>query len=277
MSSLGHSAFHAGISGLRARSALASAYQQGDVKKVKRFFKTVDMGGKVGGLFMALLLVALSISMFMTAFSSQTEGSRTAPSIPAEAGALPVTAVYDDTGFVADYHIEHLPDTFARIADDYHIQTAVYSSSAPAHDVYDSAFTDENGVVLYIEEHEDYGTLTYYWGDNLNGIFTPENIEILDSAQTYLDARTHDRASNVVSDFKTGLNRLFNGPEHKSFSAPFEFATAIFWLLMAPVFYLLVNFLICRLVGVSFSKKKRKTLYNRIIFNMEQSLSAESI
>lgn len=226
---------------------------------------------------MVLILVALSISMFVTAFSSQTEGSRTAPSIPAEAGALPVTAVYDDTGFVADYHIEHLPGTFALIADDYHIQTAVYSSSAPAYDVYDSIFTDENGVVLYIEEHEDYGTLTYYWGDNLNGIFTPENIEILDSAQTYLDTRTHDRASNVVSDFKTGLNQLFNGPEHKSFSAPFEFATAIFWLLMAPVFYLLVNFLICRLVGVPFSKKKRKTLYDRIIFNMEQSLSTEGI
>ena len=271
MSSLGHSAFHAGISGLRARSALTSAYQQGDVKKVKRFFKTVDIGGKVGGLFMALILVALSISMFMTAFSSQTDGSRTAPSIPAEAGALPVTAVYDDTGFVADYHIEHLPDSFEHIADDYHIQTAVYSSSAPAHDVYDSIFTDENGVVLYIEEHEDYGTLTYYWGDNLDSIFTAENIEILDSAQTYLDARTHDRASNVVSDFRTGLNQLFNGPEHKSLSAPFEFATAIFWLLMAPVFYLLVNFLICGLVGVPFSKKKHKAFLDRLVSSMEQN------
>lgn len=271
MSSLGHSAFHAGISGLRARSTLTSAYQQGDVKKVKRFFKTVDIGGKVGGLFMALILVALSISMFMTAFSSQTDGSRTAPSIPAEAGALPVTAVYDDTGFVADYHIEHLPDSFEHIADDYHIQTAVYSSSAPAHDVYDSIFTDENGVVLYIEEHEDYGTLTYYWGDNLDSIFTAENIEILDSAQTYLDARTHDRASNVVSDFRTGLNQLFNGPEHKSLSAPFEFATAIFWLLMAPVFYLLVNFLICGLVGVPFSKKKRKAFLDRLVSSMEQN------
>ena len=271
MSSLGHSAFHAGISGLRARSALTSAYQQGDVKKVKRFFKTVDIGGKVGGLFMALILVALSISMFMTAFSSQTDGSRTAPSIPAEAGALPVTAVYDDTGFVADYHIEHLPDSFEHIADDYHIQTAVYSSSAPAHDVYDSIFTDENGVLLYIEEHEDYGTLTYYWGDNLDSIFTAENIEILDSAQTYLDARTHDRASNVVSDFRTGLNQLFNGPEHKSLSAPFEFATAIFWLLMAPVFYLLVNFLICGLVGVPFSKKKRKAFLDRLVSSMEQN------
>lgn len=271
MSSLGHSAFHAGISGLRARSALTSAYQQGDVKKVKRFFKTVDIGGKVGGLFMALILVALSISMFMTAFSSRTDGSRTAPSIPAEAGALPVTAVYDDTGFVADYHIEHLPDTFARIADDYHIQTAVYSSSAPAHNVYDSVFTDENGVVLYIEEHEDYGTLTYYWGDNLDSIFTPENIEILDSTQTYLDARTHDRASNVVSDFRTGLNRLFNGPEHESFSAPFEFTAAIFRLLMAPVFYLLVNFLICGLTGVPFSKKKRKALLDRMVSHMEQN------
>lgn len=271
MSSLGHSAFHAGISGLRARSALTSAYQQGDVKKVKRFFKTVDIGGKVGGLFMALILVALSISMFMTAFSSQTDGSRTAPSIPAEAGALPVTAVYDDTGFVADYHIEHLPDSFEHIADDYHIQTAVYSSSAPAHDVYNSIFTDENGVVLYIEEHEDYGTLTYYWGDNLDSIFTPENIEILDSTQTYLDARTHDRASNVVSDFRTGLNRLFNGPEHESFSAPFEFAAAIFWLLMAPVFYLLVNFLICGLTGVPFSKKKRKALLDRMVSHMEQN------
>lgn len=271
MSSLGHSAFHAGISGLRARSALTSAYQQGDVKKVKRFFKTVDIGGKVGGLFMALILVALSISMFMTAFSSQTDGSRTAPSIPAEAGALPVTAVYDDTDFVADYHIEHLPDSFEHIADDYHIQTAVYSSSAPAHDVYDSIFTDENGVVLYIEEHEDYGTLTYYWGDNLDSIFTAENIEILDSAQTYLDARTHDRASNVVSDFRTGLNQLFNGPEHKSLSAPFEFATAIFWLLMAPVFYLLVNFLICGLVGVPFSKKKRKAFLDRLVSSMEQN------
>lgn len=271
MSSLGHSAFHAGISGLRARSALTSAYQQGDVKRVKRFFKTVDIGGKVGGLFMALILVALSISMFMTAFSSQTDGSRTAPSIPAEAGALPVTAVYDDTGFVADYHIEHLPDSFEHIADDYHIQTAVYSSSAPAHDVYDSIFTDENGIVLYIEEHEDYGTLTYYWGDNLDSIFTAENIEILDSAQTYLDARTHDRASNVVSDFRTGLNQLFNGPEHKSLSAPFEFATAIFWLLMAPVFYLLVNFLICGLTGVPFSKKKRKALLDRMVSHMEQN------
>lgn len=271
MSSLGHSAFHAGISGLRARSALTSAYQQGDVKRVKRFFKTVDIGGKVGGLFMALILVALSISMFMTAFSSQTDGSRTAPSIPAEAGALPVTAVYDDTGFVADYHIEHLPDSFEHIADDYHIQTAVYSSSAPAHDVYDSIFTDENGVVLYIEEHEDYGTLTYYWGDNLDSIFTAENIEILDSAQTYLDARTHDRASNVVSDFRTGLNQLFNGPEHKSLSAPFEFATAIFWLLMAPVFYLLVNFLICGLTGAPFSKKKRKALLDRMVSHMEQN------
>lgn len=271
MSSLGHSAFHAGISGLRARSALTSAYQQGDVKRVKRFFKTVDIGGKVGGLFMALILVALSISMFMTAFSSQTDGSRTAPSIPAEAGALPVTAVYDDTGFVADYHIEHLPDSFEHIADDYHIQTAVYSSSAPAHDVYDSIFTDENGVVLYIEEHEDYGTLTYYWGDNLDSIFTAENIEILDSAQTYLDARTHDRASNVVSDFRTGLNQLFNGPEHKSLSAPFEFATAIFWLLMAPVFYLLVNFLIRGLTGVPFSKKKRKALLDRMVSHMEQN------
>lgn len=220
---------------------------------------------------MALILVALSISMFMTAFSSQTDGSRTAPSIPAEAGALPVTAVYDDTGFVADYHIEHLPDSFEHIADDYHIQTAVYSSSAPAHDVYDSIFTDENGVVLYIEEHEDYGTLTYYWGDNLDSIFTAENIEILDSAQTYLDARTHDRASNVVSDFRTGLNQLFNGPEHKSLSAPFEFATAIFWLLMAPVFYLLVNFLICGLTGVPFSKKKRKALLDRMVSHMEQN------
>ena len=273
MSSLGHSAFHAGISGLRARSALASACQQGDVKKVKRFFKAVDIGGKVGGLFMALILVVLSISMFMTAFSSQTEGSRTEPSIPAEAGALPVTAVYDDTGFVADYHIEHLPGTFEHIADDYHIQTAVYSSSAQAHDVYDSIFTDENGVVLYIEEHEDYGTLTYYWGDNLDSIFTAENIEILDSAQTYLDARTHDRASNVVSDFQTGLNRLFNGPEHESFSAPFEFATALFWLLMAPVFYLLVNFLLCGLVGVPFSQKKRKALLDRLVSSMEQNPS----
>ena len=275
MSSLGHSAFHAGIGGLRARSSLASAYQRNDIEGVKRFFKTVDIGGKVGGLFMVLILVALSVSIFMTALNSQAEGNRAVPAIPEKAGALPITAVYDDTGFVSDYHIAHLPDTFERIADDYHIQAAVYSSSEPAHDVYDSIFTDENGVVLYIEEHEDCGTLTYYWGEYLNDIFTAENIEILDSAQTYLDARTHDRASNVVSDFRTGLNRLFNGPEHESFSAPFEFATAIFWLLMAPVFYLLVNFLLCRLVGIPFSKKKRKALYDRMISNMEQSLSTQ--
>lgn len=43
MSSLGHSAFHAGISGLRARSALTSAYQQGDVKRLT--LPTAKAGG----------------------------------------------------------------------------------------------------------------------------------------------------------------------------------------------------------------------------------------
>lgn len=238
--------------------ALHSAYERGDTTRIKRFFKAVDIGSLVGGLFMAAILVGLAISMFMTAYDSSQEAARDVPAIPVSAGPAPVQRVIDETGFITEGGADRIADTLEDIADEYHLQAAVYSSPEPPHDVYDLFFSDDNGVVLYVEDLEDHGFLAYQYRDGLSDIFTRENIAILDEAQTYLDAFTHDRADNAVSDFKDGLRKLFYGAEQKSRSAPFEALTGVFWLLMAPVFYFVVRAMIFQVVGLPVRKKRRE-------------------
>lgn len=252
------STFNACIQGFLARMALHSAYERGDTTRIKRFFKAVDIGSLVGGLFMAAILVGLAISMFMTAYDSSQEAARDVPAIPVSAGPAPVQRVIDETGFITEGGADRIADTLEDIADEYHLQAAVYSSPEPPHDVYDLFFSDDNGVVLYVEDLEDHGFLTYQTREGLADIFTRENIAILDSAQTYLDAFTHDRADNAVSDFKDGLRKLFYGAEQKSRSAPFEALTGVFWLLMAPVFYFVVRAMIFQVVGLPVRKKRRE-------------------
>lgn len=252
------STFNTCIQGFLARMALHSAYERGDTTRIKRFFKTVEIGSLVGGLFMAVILVGLAISMFMTAYNSSQEAARDVPAIPVTAGAAPTQRVIDETGFITEDGAERIADTLEDIAEEYHIQAAVYSSTEPPHDVYDLFFSGDNGVVLYVEDHEGYGFLAYQYRDGLFDIFTSENVIILNEAQTYLTEFTHDRADNAVSDFKDGLYRLFYGAEHKSRSTPFEALTGVFWLLMAPVFYFIVRAMIFQVVGLPVRKKRRE-------------------
>lgn len=252
------STFNTCVQGFLARMALHSAYERGDTTRIKRFFKTVEVGSLIGGLFMAVILVGLAISMFLTAYDSSQEAARNVPVIPAAAGAAPVQRVIDETGFITESGAERIADTLEDIADEYNIQAAVYSSPEPPHDVYDLFFSTDNGVVLYVEDHEHYGFLTYQSRDGLTDIFIRENIAILDEAQTYLAEFTHDRADNAVSDFKDGLRRLFYGAEQKSRSAPFEALTGVFWLLMAVVFYFVVRAMIFQIVGLPVRKKRRE-------------------
>ena len=83
------STFNTCVQGFLARMALHSAYERGDTTRIKRFFKTVEVGSLIGGLFMAVILVGLAISMFLTAYDSSQEAARNVPVIPAAAGAAP--------------------------------------------------------------------------------------------------------------------------------------------------------------------------------------------
>lgn len=257
--------FNTGIQGLLARMALHSAYEEGDTKRIRRFFKAVEIGSLVSGIFIALVLVVLAISMFMTAAESSREAARDVPAIPVTAGAAPVQRVIDETGFITEGGAERIADTLADIADEYNIQAAVYSSPEPPHDVYDLFFSGDNGVVLYVEDQEGYGFLTYQSRAGLANIFTRENVAILDSAQTYLTEFTHDRADNAVTDFKDGLRNLFYGAEQNARSAPFEALTGVFWLLMSVVFFFIVRVMLFQLVGLPVRKRRRAEVLQMLL------------
>lgn len=259
------------INVLNARFALQDACDRGDSAYIKRFFRVIDIGSIIGGLFVAIIAICISIVMFKTAYTTHEEANRTIVSIPTEVGAPPAQSIVDETGFISDYHLEKIPDDLSDIASEYHIQVAIYSSFSPAHDVYNQFFNDENGVVLYVEEHESYGVLTYYWGKQLDDVFTADNIELLNAAQTYLNTFTHDRVPNVVYDFEDGLNSLFFGQEHAQFSAPYELATAVFWLIMSVVFFFLVRVMLCCSLHIPITKKGRQAYLTGLLTLIENN------
>lgn len=252
--------FTASLTERNAQFVIENAVSRGDPNAVKNFFKSMEKGSKIAGLFMAAFLVCIAISMFMMAFHTSQTAARETPAYPVEAGAVPATRLVDETGFISPYYLENISYDLERIADEYHIQAAVYSSSEPAHDVYDEFFTDENGVVLYIEKHEDYGYVTCYYGEDLSDIFSDANIAVLDESQSYLDTFTHDRVSTVVTDFRNGLDKVFHGADAAANRMPFEILAGAVWLVMAVVFYFLTRFAYFLIVGLP-PRKKQRLLY----------------
>lgn len=261
--------FTAGGSGMNARFGLENAIQRGDEGAVKRVFKTMEKGSTIGRGLMAVISVCVAVSMFVMAANTAKTAARETPTFPAEPGPAPITRLVDKTGFIAPYHLEEIPQDLERIAEEYHIQAAVYSSSEPVHEVYDEFFTGENGVVLYIEEHEKCGSVTYYYGDELSDIFTEENIVILNEAQTYLDGFTHDRAPNVVFDFKHGLDNVFRGADSAVNRMPFEVMTGVFWLVMAVVFFFLTRLFCFLAVGLPPRRVQREEYLKRILESIQ--------
>lgn len=255
--------FTAGVS---SRLSLEDAIHCGDSITINRFFKTMERNSKITGIFVAAILVCIAIGMFVTAFHTGQTAARDTPAYPSEAGTDPVTRLVDKTGFVSPYYLDNILYDLVRIADEYHIQTAIYSSDEPAHDVYDEFFTDENGVVLYIEEHEDYGSVIYYYGEELSDIFTDSNIAILDESQSFLDAFTHNRVPAVVTDFRNGMDKVFRGAEAAASRMPFEIINGILWLIMAAIFYFLTRFVYFVIVGLPPTKIQR-ALYQKYILS----------
>lgn len=256
------------IKAMTNRAALNASIDKGDVNFVKRYFKMVNTISIIGAIFMALICILVAVSMLLMTLEHNSISKRHIINIPSKTGQPPITEVIDETGYINDYNIEAISNYLKNIANDYHIQVAVYSSFEPSSNVYDQFFEDENGVVIYIEEHESYGVLNYYWGDNLNYIFTEENIDIINEKQTYLSNFTHDRAVSVVNDFESGLNALINSPSNYEENIKFEILTVIFWLFMAPVFFFGFKYACMKLLGVPFSKNKREEILKRTQENM---------
>lgn len=243
-----------------AKSALGRAVQRKDLRRVRSYFRFGEIASSICGIFFSGILLCTAVFMFITSANSRKAAETCIPEMPASAGAPPAAAIVDETGFVSESQLPSIEFSLSRIADEYNIQTAVYSSSEPAHDVYSDLFSDERGVVLYVEEHEDYGTLTYYWGDELDNIFTSENIQLLNDNQTYLDAFTHDRAYNVISDFDDGLYDIFQRPLRAASTAPFELATGIFWVAAAAAAFPLMRLITFATLGLPHRQKARRQL-----------------
>lgn len=110
---------------------------------------------------------------------------------------------------------------------------------------------------------------TYYYGDELSDIFTEENIVILNEAQTYLDGFTHDRAPNVVFDFKHGLDNVFRGADSAVNRMPFEVMTGVFWLVMAVVFFFLTRLFCFLAVGLPPRRVQREEYLKRILESIQ--------
>lgn len=265
MSNLGWTGIHAAVHGMHARATLQAAIEKKDARGIQRYFKTAEVGALVGGLFMVLVCVVVAISMFVMGAEGFQQAGRNAPAVPEQMGTAPAQAIWDDTGYISDSQMGSIQSSLDRIAREYHIHVAVYSSTEPAHNVYDAIFSDEWGVVLYVEEHEDYGRLTYYWGSELNDVFTPENIQILNEKQTYLDAFTHDRAYNVVTDFDQGLHAVFYGAEDAGGSAPFTIGAGVFFLVLAPVFYWFMGAMIYRMLKLPRQKARRRQVLDQLL------------
>ena len=277
MSSLFSTLAHAGLGSFRARGALASAIHKGKAEKVRAYFRTAEVCALIGGLVLAACVLFCAFMTLNIAVEQGRESRRDAPDIPAEAGETPVTRLVDETGYISAYHLEDIPKDLERIAEEFHIQAAVYSSGEPAHDVYDQFFSGGDGVVLYIEEHEDYGRLSYYWGSGLDDVFTASNIALLDSRQTYLDAFTHDRANNVVSDFRSGLRTLFYGAEQAGDSLAFIYLTAIFWFAMTPVAFFLERVILYAALGLPRKKMVRREVLRVLLTQMNEDGSAGGV
>lgn len=269
---------HAGVLSLRARRAFTRAIRRGGFDEVYRYIRFGLIGSIVGGLFISAIFISIGIAMLLISAQTSTVANRTTPTMPEAAGAPPAISVYDDTGLVSDYHLSEqgIEKQLERILNNYHMQVVAYSSSAPAHDVYDTLFTDENGVVLYLEEHEDYGTLTYYWGDNLDGIFTRDNISILNAHQESLDIFTHDRLTNVVSDFSDGLTDLFLNPDRANDRQPIEFGAAIIWIVAAIPAFFLSRRLFLYALGLPRRKADQKEILEIIARKRAEAKSAKS-
>lgn len=254
-----------------ARSALSCAIERRDIRRIRSYFKFVEIAGSICGLFLSVILLCIAVFMFLSAANSHRVPEAGVPEMPAAAGTPPASAIIDETGFVSESQVPSIQFSLSRIADKYNIQTAVYSSSEPAHDVYHDFFSDERGVVLYVEEHEDYGTLTYYWGDELDDVFTSENIQLLNASQMYLDAFTHDRAYNIISDFDDGLYNLFQRPLQMASAAPFELGTGVFWVVAAVAAFPLMRLLTFDIMGLPRRKKAR----SQLLAELEQYLAQQ--
>ena len=246
--------------------------KEGDVVRAKKYIRTVEVGARIGAALLSGLLLLLAVFIFLTSTKTAEAAKRVPPTRPVAVGQAPSVVLSDDTGLIGDYAFEDITNVLQGITARYNIQTALYASDEKAHDVYADFFDDEWGLVLYLEDHTDYATLHYYCGDELNAIFTEENIEFLDSKQTYLSSFSRDHATNAVNDFRSAMNTLFTDPSGQSYTAGFEKATAVFWGVMAVICWVFLPSVFCGILGLPLRKRQRAEIKSALDNAMEAAL-----
>lgn len=239
------------------RQTIGSAISANDKAKILRAIKVVDNGSIAAAIIMFGICLICALAPAVYATISIKEVQREKPVIPIEIGAEPRERIVDTTGFMGEYAIDSVTRNLASIGRYYNIQIMLYNSEEPARDLYHDYFDDENGVLVYLEEHEGSGSLHFYCGSNLRNIFTPESIAYLIDEQTYLNQFTHDRAQNVAMELYYSLGRLFEGSRDMD-DVVFTYGASVFWILMGIVAIKIMPLVVRVSLGVPGKKREYK-------------------
>lgn len=261
-----------------SRGKFWAVADQQDAAALQSYIRTIEAAipgiAVVFILFFAIVAfscLAHGLSTSISIFEESTE----AQASPAICGAEPMKRVYDDTGVLENYILEDIDRYFHWLAEDLRIQVALYNSTQPAHDVYDEIFDDERGIVVYVEESVASARVSYFWGDELDGIFTEKNVQRLDEAQVYLEGKVSERPRYVAYQFDQGLRALFqNTPPTTELTVRANYLGAFVWFCVGSIMATLCYAALFYRIGLPILFWHRRRLYDALLLNLGHRDSA---
>ena len=242
----------------KTRGTFSKVAATRDVKKIRQYGKTVNICIVFAQVIMVLLCLWVAATLAVSAFEAITPEDRAVPARPALAYEAPSSEYIDKTQWANDSKSETAHRFIEQVYSDTGLSLAVYNSTEPAHDVYSEFFSGERGCVVYLEEHQSYGTITFYWGERLNYLFTPATISYLTSDISALERRTTDRLSDVLTKLSDNFNELFIEPEPDYTLFMIELGCALLFVLLAFIFAIFMNAIICSYAGLPKKRNDRK-------------------
>lgn len=210
----------------------------------------------IGGILLLIISMRMAFAPPKTTFTP-----------PEETGMPSTAAIIDETGYLSDYTDRTIRNALETIAQDYHIQAALYASTAPLEDaraVYGQFFSDEKGLVLYLEDRTDDATLTLICGEELARILTPEVEAVLQSkAADDINHFSTDHAFNAVLDVRDGFHSM-TFIQDDSFSRVMDGLSGVFLFFLMTGCGLLCKFLCCKVTGIPSRRKDRMAMLTEL-------------
>lgn len=240
-----------------------------DLERNRAVFQAVTVGARIGTVILCAVCLCIAVSSFIMAGNiaknNERLALRTAPKLPVSIGAPPSTRLTDKTGAIGLQSTVSIIESLDTLSEQYHIQLAVYTSEEAARNLYDDYFSDEKGLLLYLEDTLDQASLAFYPGDDIAYLFSPDNVDILNSCQDDLASFSSDHVKNMILDFRNGLEKVLYQPgdnqiSYKKDTVIFTAAAGIFWLIIGTLTWFCFPSLLCRMFGLPRYRKDREHL-----------------